>query len=106
MVVAELGGVAEFEGLAPPRFTSVLNLVRDLNDNNDTEVHRSLRPLLSVERTPTVAIRSLTVWAANSGPLSLRTYSGGPLRMNRSVGHRLRTSCELMTFPRVGRSEA
>ena len=34
---------------------------------------------------PTAAIQSRTVVATNSGPLSERMYSGGPLRMKRSI---------------------
>ena len=58
LVVGELGGLADFNDIAPPRFTSVVNLVHALADNDDVELHADLRPLLSVQKVRSEALQT------------------------------------------------
>ncbi|MEO9517181.1 MAG: type VI-A CRISPR-associated RNA-guided ribonuclease Cas13a [Paracoccaceae bacterium] len=54
-IVKEMGGVADFKTIAPPRFTAVISRVQALDENDDTVVHSDLDTLLTVQKqTPQV----------------------------------------------------
>ena len=49
-VISELGGVADFNDLVPPRFTSVINHVHALAENSDVNLHDDLTSLLCINK--------------------------------------------------------